>query len=84
MKISFIFGKGIDGCGVTRGALIYEDWLRKQGHDTVILDFDNGQSFGRAKHANWIGEVLKVNKKDDEVDSSIINEINSCDRKNKY
>lgn len=79
MKISFIFGKGIDGCGVTRGALIYEDWLRKQGHDTVILDFDNGQSFGRAKHANWIGEVLKVNKKDDEVDSSIINEINSCD-----
>jgi len=79
MKIAFIFGKGIDGCGVTRGALIYEEWLRNAGHDSVIIDFDNGQSFGRAKHATWIGDVLKVQKKDLAVSQLIIDEIQSCD-----
>jgi len=44
MKIAFIFGKGIDGCGVTRGALIFENYLRQAGHDTFIVDFDNGQT----------------------------------------
>jgi hypothetical protein len=32
MKIAFIFGKGIEGCGVTRGANIFEEWLVNKGH----------------------------------------------------
>lgn len=79
MKIAFIFGKGIDGCGVTRGAVIYEEWLRAAGHDTIIIDFDNGQSFGRAKEVDWIGPLLNVSKKDVEVSFDIINAVNSCD-----
>lgn len=79
MKIAFIFGKGIDGCGVTRGAVIYEEWLRKHGHDTIIVDFDNGQSFGRAKEIDWLGPVHFVPKKDSEVSTSIIDAVNSCD-----
>jgi hypothetical protein len=78
MKIAFIFGKGIDGCGVTRGALIFENYLRQAGHDTFIVDFDNGQTFGRAQDADWHGEVLKVNKKVNDVDTSVVDKINSC------
>jgi len=56
LKIAFIFGKGIDGCGVTKGAHIYEDWLRKNGHDTIVVAFNNGKNllglntpFGKAR-----------------------------------
>lgn len=79
MKIAFVFGKGIDGCGVTRGAVIYEEWLRKRGHDTLIVDFDNEQNFGRAKEIDWIGKVYKVSKKDKEVSKQIVDVVNSCD-----
>lgn len=79
MKIAFVFGKGIDGCGVTRGAVIYEQWLRNHGHDTLIVDFDNAQAFGRAKEVDWIGQVHTVSKKDPEVDKTIIDIVNSCD-----
>lgn len=79
MKIAFIFGKGIDGCGVTRGAVFYEKWLRTHGHNTIIVDFDNGQSFGRAKEVEWIGDVYEVKKKDTKVPIEIINAVSSCD-----
>ena len=79
MKIAFIFGKGIDGCGVTRGALIYEKWLRDAGHTSLIIDFDNGQQFGRAQDANWIGDVYKIHKKDIDVKNEITNKVNNCD-----
>lgn len=79
MKIAFIFGKGIDGCGVTRGALIFEEWLRAAGHDTLTVDFDNDQSFGRAQDANFIGPVYTVTKKDQDASTQIIDAVNSCD-----
>lgn len=79
MKIGFVFGKGIDGCGVTRGAVFYEKWLRDHGHDTVVIDFDNDQAFGRAKEVEWIGNVLTVSKKDAEASIEIVREANSCD-----
>ena len=41
MKVAFIFGKGIEGCGVTKGATIFEEWLVKQGHETIVIDFNN-------------------------------------------
>ena len=43
MKVAFIFGKGIEGCGVTKGANIFESWLVSQGHETIVIDFDNKQ-----------------------------------------
>lgn len=79
MKVAFIFGKGIDGCGVTRGALIFEKYLNENGHTTMVVDFDNGQSFGRAKNSQWIGEVYKVNKAEPDVNNKIVNFVNSCD-----
>lgn len=79
MKFAFVFGKGIDGCGVTRGALFYEKWLHMRGHESIIVDFDNGQTFGRAKDANWLGQCFYVNKKDANVDNAIVKAINDCD-----
>lgn len=80
MKVAFIFGKGIDGCGVTRGALFYEKWLAKHGHTTMVVDFNNGQVFGRAKDADWIGPMRRVEKSDTMAQMKpIIDEVNSCD-----
>ena len=80
MKIAFIFGKGIDGCGVTRGAVFYEKWLAERGHTSIVVDFDNGQSFGRAKEVDWLGQVYEVTKKDTVKSiKPIIDAINSCD-----
>ena len=45
----------------------------------IILDFDNGQSFGRAKHAQWLGQVYKIAKNDTDVSNEIISAVNSCD-----
>ena len=79
MKIAFVFGKGIDGCGVTRGAMIYEEWLCKNGHSTLVVDFDNDQLFIRAQDAKWIGKVYNVSKNEKEVSKKIIDVVNSCD-----
>lgn len=79
MKFAFVFGKGIDGCGVTRGALIFEKWLREAGHDTMVLAFENGQSFGRARDINFIGPVSFVSTTDVDVSPDIVRTIDSCD-----
>ena len=80
MKIAFIFGKGIEGCGVTRGANIFEDWLKSQGHETIIIDFDNLQKFGRAKHIDWKGKVFCVESHQNVNDAKpILNQVNTCD-----
>ena len=80
MKIAFIFGKGIDGCGVTKGAHIFEDWLVSKGHTTLIVDFDNDQSFVRAKDTTWKGDVLRVEKHHNIQDmKNIISTLNEYD-----
>ena len=80
MKIAFLFGKGIEGCGVTKGANIFEDWLVTQGHETVVVDFDNKQSFNRSKNISWNCDVLRV-ESDQEVKDiqSVIDVVNGCD-----
>lgn len=80
MKVAFIFGKGIEGCGVTKGANIFEDWLVSEGHETLVIDFDNEQKFGRAKNINWKGQVLRV-EKDQQIDDAqpILDQVNTCD-----
>ena len=62
MKVAFIFGKGIEGCGVTRGATILEKWLTEHGHQTVNIDFDCGQIFYRARNLSFTGPILKCEK----------------------
>jgi len=79
MKIGFVFGKGIDGCGVTRGALIFEKWLIANGHECVILNFDNGQTFSRAKFVDFIGDVHTVGLTDENIDYETIKLMNACD-----
>jgi hypothetical protein len=59
--------------------VIYEEFLRKHGHDTLVVDFDNGQSFGRAKEVDWHGKVYSVTKKDTIVPPEITKAVNSCD-----
>ena len=80
MKVAFIFGKGIEGCGVTKGATIFEEWLVKQGHETIVIDFNNEQKFGRAKDAVWQGPILRVESTQtiDDV-PEIVKEVNGCD-----
>src|SRR6056300_495680 len=80
MKIAFIFGKGIEGFGVTKGANIFEDWLVSQGHETMVIDFDNQQKFSRAKDTDWKGTVLRVESNQDINDAKpILEQVNTCD-----
>ena len=80
MKVAFIFGKGIEGCGVTKGANIFEDWLVSQGHETMVIDFDNQQKFGRAKDTDWKGTVLRVESNQDINDAKpVLEQVNTCD-----
>lgn len=80
MKIAFIFGKGIEGCGVTKGATIFEEWLVKQGHETMVIDFDNKQKFGRAKDAVFLGPILRVESHQSINDvPEIVAAVNGCD-----
>lgn len=79
MNIGFVFGKGIDGCGVTKGACLFEQWAAKQGHNTHILDFNNDVSYFRAKMYSWTGNVLTVSSKEIEVKQEAIDLFNSMD-----
>lgn len=79
MRIHFVFGKGIDGCGVTKGALLFERWLRSAGHDTATLDFDNDQAMLRAQDAQFIGPVTRIDKETDDVPAEVIADVNRAD-----
>ena len=80
MKIAFIFGKGIEGCGVTKGANIFEDWLVSQGHETIVIDFDNTQKFNRAGLTEWKGKIHRVESDHEVKDAQpVIDEVNTCD-----
>ena len=79
MRIGFVFGKGIDGCGVTRGALFFEKWLYDNGHDSVVFDFVNGNRYGRAKDNKFKGEVFEVTASETDASTSVIDVANKCD-----
>jgi hypothetical protein len=79
MKIGFVFGKGIDGCGVTRGALFFEKWMHQNGHKSVVIDFINGNRYGRAKDNSFIGDILEVPANQQDVSAEIIKVANECD-----
>jgi len=79
MKVAFIFGKGIDGCGVTRGALIFEKWLLKEGFETLVVDIQNGQYMVRASMSKFIGPVLTVDSEDTDVSDEVVKKVNDCD-----
>jgi len=80
MKVAFIFGKGIEGCGVTKHANIFEEWLVSQGHETIVVDFDNEQKFGRAGDIKWKGGVRRVEANQSIDDAQpIVDEVNGCD-----
>jgi hypothetical protein len=80
MKVAFIFGKGIEGCGVTKGANIFESWLVSQGHETIVIDFDNKQHFGRAKDTEWKSTIHRVESNHEIKDTQpVIDEVNTCD-----
>lgn len=80
MKVAFVFGKGIDGCGVTKGAHLLEEWLVKNGHETVIIDFDNGVEYVRSAFVKWTGEVIKVPASYSVTDmKEVIGAVNGCD-----
>lgn len=79
MKIGFIFGKGVDGCGVTRGAQIFEKWIHDNKiAESLIVDFNNEQAMSRARYVEWKGKVITVNTTPD-VSNDVVNEVNKCD-----
>jgi len=79
MKFAFIFGKGTDGCGVTRGALIFEEWLIKNGHSTLIFSFETKQVLLRGKGAPFKGEVTTVKHEEYDIPNEIVKAVNACD-----
>lgn len=79
MKVTFIFGKGIDGCGVTRGAVLFEKWLVEAGHSTSIINFDNKQTMLRAKNSKFLGQIVNIHHSKNEVEGSIIDLVNESD-----
>ncbi len=80
MKVAFIFGKGVEGCGVTKHANVFEEWLVSQGHETMVVDFDNKQKFGRAGDIKWLGDVRRVEASQSVDDAQpIVDEVNKCD-----
>lgn len=79
MRVHFIFGKGVDGCGVTRGCQLFEKWLVSQGHETHVLDFDNNQTFARGAVSQFEGERTVVGKKESEVSDEVVAEVNKAD-----
>ena len=48
MKIAMIFGKGLDGCGVQRGAVEIATWAQRNQVKFDIFSM-KGRSFARAK-----------------------------------
>jgi hypothetical protein len=79
MKIVFIFGKGIDGCGVTRGALLFEKWLNDAGHSTSVINFNNKQVMLRAKNVKFIGPIVSVHHSEFEVSNKVVDLVNQAD-----
>lgn len=79
MKITFVFGKGIDGCGVTRGALIFEKWLVSQGYDTSVVTINNGTAMKRSQSTQFIGKLFTAKFTDEDISDEIVNEVNSAD-----
>lgn len=79
MRIHFVFGKGIDGCGVTKGALLFEKWLHDAGHETATLDFDNDQAMLRAQDAQFIGPVTRIDRETVDVPQSVVDDVNKAD-----
>jgi|TARA_R110000782_G_scaffold187258_3_gene277451 hypothetical protein len=80
MKVAFVFGKGIEGCGVTKGANVFEEWLVKQGHESLVIDFDNNHKFNRSKDTTWLGPILRLKLEDTaNAVSEVVAEVNTCD-----
>ena len=80
MKIALMFGKGIDGCGVTRGAHIFEKWAIDNGvAETIIVNFNNDQKIIRAKYTKWHGKIHHVYPSQTDVSEDILKIVNSCD-----
>ncbi len=79
MNIAFVFGKGIDGCGVSRGAKIFEQYLYENGHTVVIIDFNNGNLYLRSTLIKWQSKVITVGDEDVNVADDIIDLLNLQD-----
>ena len=78
MKVAFVFGKGIEGCGVTKGANVFEEWLVKQGHESLVIDFDNNHKFNRSKDTTWLGPILRLKLEDTaNAVSEVVAEVNT-------
>ena len=79
MKFAFIFGKGIDGCGVTRGTQIFEEWLIKNGHTTSVFSFETRQVLTRGKRSSFLGDVTTVAHEELEISDEVVKAVNKCD-----
>ncbi len=63
VKIAMIFGKGLDGCGVQRGAVEISNWAQKSGVQFDIYEM-TGRAFMRAKGHDMPTEPIKFDPKD--------------------
>ena len=73
MKIAMIFGKGLDGCGVQRGAVEIATWAQRNSVKFDIFSM-KGRSFARAKGHSM--PVEPVDFKHTEI-PSLVEKLNS-------
>lgn len=73
MKIAFILGRNVEGCGVTMCTLQNQNWLRANGHEVTTYALDD-KRWGRRKGIpNDFVEVKVDNAK------LIVSKLNECD-----
>lgn len=80
LKVAFIFGKGIDGAGVTVFATEHKKWLEKNGHTCDLYNFKHKHTYFRAQNYKDlfidfdINEMIDTFKKiNEEYDIVILN-----------
>ena len=73
MKIAMIFGKGLDGCGVQRGAVEIATWAQRNNVQFHVYSM-KGRSFARAKGHSM--PIEPVDFKHTEI-PSLVEKLNS-------
>ena len=70
MKISFLMGRGIEGCGVTKFTLEQNDWFNRNGHTSTIFA-PKDKNWTRKTSHEVAGVVCTKWAKDEEADKVI-------------
>jgi len=75
-KIIHLMGRGIEGCGVTKFTIEFDNWLNNNGYDSQIIALTDKKWSRNKSHVFNVSEVKF--KKDDEA-TVVLNRCNDAD-----